>query len=198
MDANDPQDGQDPSNQDPANAPGDNGEGNGADAGAQDVKQLPEWAQKRLQGAEGALSDLKQTAGAKSVKELKEKLGKKPDAPAPKAQEGDVDQQNVTREEIALFNKGYSPEELAVARSLKPGVKVSAALEDPTVKAAIGGIREANKTHQQIPEPSSRIPVVGGKSFRDMKPDEQKANYGKTFDTLLQKGRGRGGRNVGS
>ena len=182
MDANDPQDGQDPSNQDPANAPGDNGEGNGADAGAQDVKQLPEWAQKRLQGAEGALSDLKQTAGA----------------PAPKAQEGDVDQQNVTREEIALFNKGYSPEELAVARSLKPGVKVSAALEDPTVKAAIGGIREANKTHQQIPEPSSRIPVVGGKSFQDLKPEEKKANYGKTFEALVAKGRGRGGRNVGS
>jgi len=191
---------QDGSPKPPAEAPPENGEG-GADGAGEDVEQLPEWAQKRIKGAEGAISDLKASTGAKSVKEIKEKFeaingGKPAPKPAERQEEGDGSRV-VTHEELAAFQKGYTPEELSVARSIRPGAKLGDALDDPTVKAAISGIRGERKTQGQIPEPSTRIPVVGGKSFSDLKPDEQKANYGKTVDALLQKGRNRGGRNVG-
>lgn len=186
---------QDGSQNDPAAAPAENGEGNEEI----DLDALPEPVQKRLKNAEGIISNLKEKAGVKSVKELEAKFdafksGKQ--TPKPERQEAD-DSRVVTHEELAAYQQGYSPEELSVARSLKPNVKIGDALNDPTVKAAINGIRSEKKTQGQIPEPSSRIPIVNGKAFSELPANEKKANYAKTVETMLQKGRGRGGRNVG-
>lgn len=141
----------------------------------------------RLINAESTIVGLKKTAGVTSVKELKGKLAPPPkpaeDPAKPRASEG------VTREELALLQKGYSPEEIDIAMRLAPGKSMSEAITDPTAKAAIEGIRRERKMSNAAPEPSDRIPVHQGKSFNELTPQERQKNYAGTLDTLVKQGR---------
>src|SRR3990167_333088 len=107
----------------------------------------PEELKSRLANAEAVISDLKEFAGVKSVKEIKEKL--KPPAPAPEKAPVQQKEQGeyVAREEIALFGQGYTPDEIEVAKRLATGKPLTEAVKDETAKAAIAGIRSARKTN---------------------------------------------------
>ena len=148
----------------------------------------PEELKSRLANAEAVISDLKEFAGVKSVKEIKEKL--KPPAPAPEKAPVQQKEQGeyVTREEIALFGQGYTPDEIEVAKRLAPGKPLTEAVKDETAKAAIAGIRSARKTNDSIPDPENRIPVHQGKSFDQLTPAEKKANYAQSVGKLIGKG----------
>ncbi len=151
-----------------------------------DLPEDVETLKTRLNNAERTIVGLKKTAGVNTVKELKGKLA--PPKPAeepqkPRASEG------VTREEIALLQKGYSPEEIDVAMRLAPGKSMTDAINDPTAAAAIDGIRRKNKMSSSTPEPSDRVPVHQGKSFGELTPQEKSKNYAGTLDTLVKQGR---------
>ena len=172
-------------------------EGHEAEVPEGDVSTLPEWAQKRLNTAEGHIVDLKKTAGVPSVKALKDKLAppKPPEKPdAPKAQETT---EHVTRDELTLLRKGYEPEELEIARRLSPGKSLTEAVEDEVAKAAIAGLRAKRQTNDSIPEPSDRVPVLNGKTYNELSPQEKKTKYAGTVSALVDKGRGRSARQPG-
>lgn len=182
LDEHNPSGDQDPHNPGQDGPAPDNGPA-GDDGGK--PKKTPE---EQLADANALISDLKAVAGVKSVKELKEKLNPKPpaDKPTPpKNEHGEY----VTRDEIALLNKGYTPEELDIAQRLAPGRKLSEAIEDPVAKAAIRGIRAERNASAAAPEPSSRIPVHQGKSFGELEQPQRAAAYGNTFQALVEKGR---------
>lgn len=84
---------------------------------------------------------------------------------------------------------GLSPEEVdnvfASAKGL--GIDPKAALEKPFVKAGIAEIRRAVRVDGATPGPSSRSPVVEGKSFKDMKPEDRRANFGKVVQGLQKR-----------
>ena len=166
--------------------------------------ELPEDVEElktRLNNAERTIVGLKKTAGVNTVKELKGKLAPppKPAAPekAPAPPQKDENGEYVTRDELALLQTGYSPDELAIAKRLNPSMTIREAVNEETAKAAIAGIRQTRRTNDVVPDPSSRTPIVGNKSFSDLKPEERKQNYAGTMDKLIAKGRQTGNRSPG-
>lgn len=163
---------------------------------------MPEWAKDRvtrLNNAEGIISDLKKTAGVNSVKELKGKFAPpKPAAPtAPAAPKSEERGEYVTHEELALLRDGYSPDELAIAKRLNPGMPVRDAVKEATADAAITGIRQSQRAKEVVPDPSGRMPTGGGKRFSELPKAEQAKGYNQKVEALIQAGRGSGNRSQG-
>lgn len=186
--------GQDPLPNDPA----DGGEPNepAEDGAPADAPEDVEALKARLNSAEGHIADLKKTAGVNSVKELKQKLSPpKPEGKPPAAakEQGEY----VTREEIALLNRGYSPEEIDIARRIAPGKSLAEAVADDVAKAAIEGIRAKKQKDDSVPAPSNRIPIAQNKTFNELKPQEKQRHYAQAMDSLIQKGRQSGPRSPG-
>lgn len=146
---------------------------------------------QRLAHAEALISDLKKTAGVKSVKELKAKFQQpkegqqpaKPDAPdTGKRETGDADY-------VEMRLQGYTPDEIGIAKKLAGGRPLAEAVKDPIVKAALDGVRATKKTEQATPEPSNRAPLVNSKRFAELPKDEQKRHYVNAMDKMVNQAR---------
>lgn len=142
-------------------------------------KEDVEALKARLAKAEGHLSDLKKEHNVSSVKELREKLSKKEE----KEPEG--------LDEIRLRLDGHDADEINLISTMAKGLgkKPGEALSDPLVKSALEGMRIERKSKQAIPEPTTRVQVVDGKSFSELSKPEQKKNYNSTIETLVNKAR---------
>lgn len=92
------------------------------------------------------------------------------------------------KEWVKASNQGYSEDEIELAKKLKPG-KLSEALQDETVRAAISGIRTQKKSKDAIPTPSSKVLIVGDKAFHDLPVTEKKAHYESSIQKAIEKGR---------
>lgn len=154
--------------------------------------ELPEDVEAlktRLNNAERTIVGLKKSAGVNTVKELKGKLAPPPkpvEKPAdPKPEQGE----HVTREEIALLQKGYSPEEIDIAKRLAPGKSLAEAVADEVASTAIEGLRQKRKAKDAVLDPSNRVPSNGAKSFGDLKPAEKKSQYANKVQEALNKAR---------
>lgn len=81
------------------------------------------------------------------------------------------------------YRYGYSPEEVdkIFAFAKGEGKKPEEVVDDPFVQAAIDKIREKKKVENAIPFPSNSTLKVDGKSWDEMTPEEQKANYHKIW-----------------
>ncbi len=182
--------------QDPQNPAGDGVDTPNTPAGDGEGGDGQKTVEEQLANANALISDLKTVAGVRTVKELKGKLT--PKIEPPKAAEKKPEQgEYITREEIALFNQGYSPEEIDVAKRIAPGKSIAEAVEDPTAKAAISGIRASRKQADATPTPSNRTPVFQGKAYDQLKPEERKGQYASTIGTLIDKARNKGARSPG-
>ncbi len=187
------------------NGGGDGGEGphdgGGAEPTQEEIDALPEWAKDRvtrLNNAESIISDLKKTAGVTSVKELKGKFAPpKPATPQAPAAPKDERGEYVTHEELALLRDGYSPDELAIAKRLNPGMPVRDAVKEVTAEAAINGIRQTQRAKEVVPDPSGRMPTSGGKRFSELPKGEQAKGYAQKVESLIQAGRNSGNRSQG-
>jgi hypothetical protein len=69
------------------------------------------------------------------------------------------------------------------------GIKPSDALARPFIKTAIEAMRQEAKIGNATPGPSSKAPMVEGKSFSEMKDDDKRANFGKFVNALQSRKR---------
>lgn len=94
-------------------------------------------------------------------------------------------------ETIKLQNMGFDDNDIKVLNALAvgSGKSPSEMLEDDTFKVYQEGKSSKGRKEKAIPEPSSRVQVVGDKTFNELEHNEKKANYTKTFDTLVNKAR---------
>lgn len=174
--------------------------GGNAEPTQEEIDALPDWAREkvgRLNNVETIISDLKKTAGVNSVKELKGKIAPKPPVAAKPQEAKPAEQVSVTHEEVALLVKGYTPDELAVAKRLRPDLSVSEAVNDDVAKHAIDGMRQHRRTSEVIPQPSDRMPTGGGKPFSERPKEEQKRTYATDFQKNIEKARQNGNRSPG-
>lgn len=73
-----------------------------------------------------------------------------------------------------------SPEETDAAFALAAGLgkKPSEVLDHPLFKGGVESMRRANRNAGATPGPSGRAPVVEGKAWADMSPEERQKNFG--------------------
>jgi len=84
--------------------------------------------------------------------------------------------------------KELTPEETdhVFAFAQGTGLKPSEALEHPFVKSGLESLRRARKADGATPGPSSRSPVVEGKTFSEMNTDEKRKNFEKVVGAIGQ------------
>jgi len=152
------------------------------------VEDLSEF-RIRAEKAEGYIRDLKDTFGVKSVKELKNLLKEKTEPKGEPKPQQETSQEVSDREFMELRLAGYSPEEISVVQKLADGESLTEAAKNQTVQTVINGLRSARKKEEKIPEPSSRVPVFGDKSFSELPKEEKNKNYAKVVDELVKKAR---------
>lgn len=122
----------------------------------------------------------------KPFKELleatKSTLPTKPPTPAELTPEADARLKRLEMSEEKRqfqFANNLTPEEadnvFAVASGM--GIKPSEALTHPFVKSGLEALRQTNKARSATLSPSSRSPVVEGKSFKDMDAKERAKNF---------------------
>ena len=79
------------------------------------------------------------------------------------------------------YQHGLSPEEADQVFNYAQGagIKPEKALEHPFVKSGLESLKATQRAQSATPRPSSRSPLVEGKTFKDLKPEERKANWEK-------------------
>lgn len=146
-----------------------------------------EALRSRLAKAEGYISDLKATANVSSVKELKEKL-------MPRKEEKKEEPTSSTDiEEIKLRLDGHDADEINIITMMAKGLgkRPTEALSDPLVKKALEGLKTDKRSSQATPEPSTRVHIVGDKTFNELNSSDKKKNYSQTVQTLVDRARNR-------
>lgn len=149
-------------------------------------KQEINW-QERANSAGKVIEDLKELAGVTKVKDLKVKLT----TPVERRPSENIEE---AKAELRLEFQGFSKEEIDAAKRLKPSMAVDQAVLDPMVKAAINGIRQSHLVDEAIPSGSSTVPLYQGKTFQELNPQEQKANYQNVVAKAIDRGKGKGTR----
>lgn len=119
------------------------------------------------------------------AKKLQAELEAKSEAP----ESPEKPPQEDIKEWVKASNQGFSEDEIDLARRLKPELKLSEALADETVTAAINGVRATKKAKDAIPEPSQKVAIVGDKSFHELPDAEKKAHYASVVEKALAKGK---------
>jgi hypothetical protein len=76
---------------------------------------------------------------------------------------------------------GLSPEAVDNVFSYAQGraIKPEEALKDDFVKSGLNALRAKERLASNVPGPSHRSTVVGGKSFSEMKPEDRRSNWSK-------------------
>ena len=146
------------------------------------LAQKKHWRQKAMDPATGKPYETLLTEA---------RAHSQPNNPPPKDQEPETDvriQRLELSEEKRQFGHAHSlaPEEadsvFAFAQGL--GLKPKEALEHPFVKSGIAALRNEAKAANATLGPSSRSPVVEGKTFGEMSIDEKRKNFGKVVQHL--------------
>lgn len=93
-------------------------------------------------------------------------------------------------EEIKLRSEhGLDDLDLKILKGLAVGAgkKPHEMIEDEAFKEYQEGRKSKSRIKEAIPTPSTRVPVVGEKSFMELSPEERKQNYAKTTKALIDK-----------
>lgn len=86
-------------------------------------------------------------------------------------------------------SRSLTPEETdnVYAVALGLGIKPDQALDHPFVKQGLEAMRHQARITGATPGPSSRSPIVEGKSFNEMNEADKKKNFGKVVEGLSRK-----------
>jgi hypothetical protein len=169
-------------------------------ATAEQVEQLKKTAQTALAQKSHWKEKAIDPETGKPYKELlsekeRESSAHQPDKQAPPATETPTELETRLKNLEAVeekrkfgFTNGMSPEEVdhLFAYAQGVGMKPADAMQTPFMKAGLKAFKEENRTASAIPGPSSRSPVVEGKRFGEMKPDEQKKNFSKVVEAFTK------------
>ena len=135
--------------------------------------QKKHWREKAVDQATG-----------KTYKELYEAAQKvKPNQPAEQEDvKKDIQWLKAVEEKRQFgYQHGLSPEEADQVFNYAQGagIKPEKALEHPFVKSGLESLKATKRAQSATPRPSSRSPLVEGKTFSELKPEDRKANWAK-------------------
>lgn len=125
-------------------------------------------------------------------KELKTPKEEPEEKPKPEKKEKDLPESPALSldQKVELRMDGYSKEEIAFIERNLGDRSIDDTLEDPFVKSGINSMREAKKSEDDTPAPSSNVPTFTPekKKWESMTHEERAANYQKAIQALKSKG----------
>lgn len=151
------------------------------------VQEANKQLYNRAKTSETTIKELKEAAGVKSLKELRSFITQ-PKAPQASVSNTSSSPQEV-EEKVELRLQGYSPDEIALVKRLAGDQSLMSALQDPTVQAAVSGVRAKKQADNAVPEPTSRAPLYGEKAFGEKNEAEKKGSYSQTIDAGIKRAR---------
>jgi len=140
----------------------------------------------RAKTSETTLKELKEAAGVKSLKELRDRV--KPTVSPVSGNSTGLSAQEV-EEKVELRLRGYSPNQIALVKRLAGDQPLLTAIDDPTIQAALAGVKAKEQADNAVPEPTSRAPLYGEKTFSDKNEVEKKGSYSQTIEAGIKRAR---------